>query len=121
LTKRLFDLRHQVRLREGWPTLSARGRARRPSKAKRMSQAKPPAPKEPNGGFLMTPDQHERQGHLLKEVDPAKAARHYKLAEIIRQKEAIEAGHRHEPQRSSVLVRAVAARWSVSRAPPRTP
>jgi len=70
--------------------------------AKRPSSIIKPKPdtangsrKKSNAGFILTPEEWEEKGHRLKGTDPARSARYYRLAQMIRVKIAIAAGRLH--------------------------
>jgi hypothetical protein len=48
---------------------------------------------KPNGGFILTPEQHEELGHQYKMLDQRKAANHYRLARVIRERLGIVTFH----------------------------
>jgi hypothetical protein len=54
-----------------------------------------PPPRKDNAGFRLTPEEWQAKGHQIKQTDPARSARYYRLAEMIKNKIAIATGRTH--------------------------
>jgi hypothetical protein len=55
----------------------------------------PSAGKKRNAGFTSSPEEWEARGHQIKQTDPTRSARYYKIAQMVRDQIAIQAGRTH--------------------------